>query len=136
MAQSKHVDDTLVMAADALQSGVRKPYVSPELTVYGSVRNLTGGSGGGNFDGKGLGGKGVGGSDRRLKENIVAIGPHPAGFGLYLFDYKVQFRDTHGHGRQFGVMADEVAPIDPDAVFTGSDGYSRVDYDRLGISRH
>lgn len=29
---------------------VRKSYTTPELSVYGSVRNLTGGSGGSNPD--------------------------------------------------------------------------------------
>jgi len=136
MAQSTQTGKTLAIAGHGSQSCARKAYVSPELSVYGSVRNLTGGSSGKHNDGSGNHSGSLPGSDRRLKENIVAIGDHPAGFGLYLFDYKEQFRDTHGHGRQFGVMADEVVCICPDAVSTGSDGYSRVDYVRLGVSRH
>ena len=135
MSQYKQANDAIAMAARASLTGARKLYMSPELTVYGTVRNLTGGSLDVGQDGLATGGKNVR-SDRRLKENVVAVGQHPAGFGLYLFDYKKQFRDTCGIGRQFGVMADEVAPIYPDAVTTGIDGYSRVNYDRLGISRH
>lgn len=73
------------------------------------------------------------GSDIRIKENITPVGKHPAGFGLYLFDYLPQFKDNFGHGRKFGVMAQEVEPIIPEAVSVGSDGYKRVNYARLGI---
>ena len=43
-------------------------------------------------------------SERRVKENIVRIGDHPLGFGLYLFDYRPEFRQHWGQGRQFGLM--------------------------------
>ena len=42
------------------------------------------------------------------KNNVVRIGTHPLGLGLYLFDYKPEYQDRCGQGRQFGVMADEV----------------------------
>jgi hypothetical protein len=64
------------------------------------------------------------------------VGEHPAGFGIFLFDYKAEYRDAFGHGRQFGVMADEVEGIVPEAVMVAEDGYRRVDYARLGITRH
>lgn len=73
-------------------------------------------------------------SDRRAKQNIVRIGEHPLGIGLYLFDYKASFRDTWGHGRQLGVMADEVEQIMPHAVTVHADG-CRVDYTMLGFVR-
>lgn len=63
------------------------------------------------------------------------MGEHPAGFGLYLFDYKAEFSDL-GAGRQFGVMADEVEKIVPEAVTIGSNGFRAVDYALLGITRH
>lgn len=68
-------------------------------------------------------------SDRRLKENIVAVGTHEGtGLKLYEFNYKsapsVRFR---------GVMADEVEQHDPEAVIHSADGYAAVDYGRLGI---
>lgn len=72
-------------------------------------------------------------SDRALKQDIVRIGTHPAGFGLYLFDYKPEFREAAGFGRQFGVMADEVELVLPQAVVMHPDGYKRVDYALLGI---
>ena len=72
-------------------------------------------------------------SDRRTKENIARIGSHPLGMGLYLFDYKPQYREQCGSGRQFGVMADEVEAIVPEAVSMGEDGFKRVDYGMLGV---
>ena len=74
-------------------------------------------------------------SDRATKQNIARIGDHPLGFGLYLFDYKAEFRDEWGHERQFGVMADEVEAVMPDAVSVHSNGFKMVDYAKLGIVR-
>jgi len=111
-------------------------YRRPELKVYGSVRNLTGGSSGSMSDGTGIRTISMGMmSDPSAKENIVEVGSHPAGFGLYLFDYKAEFQ-SEGEGRQFGVMADEVARIVPEAVMTDENGYMRVDYSQLGIVLH
>ena len=66
---------------------VRKPYSRPKLTRYGAVNSLTR---------SGLSTKSEGspflrkiGSDRRLKENVVLVGTHPLGPGLYLFEYRV-----------------------------------------------
>ena len=72
-------------------------------------------------------------SDRAIKENIVRIGTHPLGIGLYLFDYKPAYRETAGFGRRFGVMADEVEAVLPQAVVMQPDGYKRVDYALLGL---
>ena len=107
-------------------------YVAPSLTVYGTVRDLTGGTSPGSGDGSAPGHPSP--SDRSYKENVVRIGEHPAGFSLYLFDYKSELRDEFGHGRKFGVMADEVEKIAPEAVITGADGYRRVNYASLGIA--
>ena len=57
------------------------------------------------------------------------------GFGLYLFDYKHEFRDAWGSDRQFGVMADEVEVVMPAAVCVHPDGYRMVNYPMLGIKR-
>jgi hypothetical protein len=73
-------------------------------------------------------------SDRRAKGNIVRIGDHAPGIDLYLFDDKPEFRDAWGHGRQLGVMADEVEQAMPQAVSVYADGYRRVDYAVLGIA--
>lgn len=108
-------------------------YSSPALQVYGSVGKLTqsGTSAGGDARSK----QQPSASDPRAKENIVRIGTHPLGIGLYLFDYRPEHREQWGHGRQFGVMADEVETVMPAAVSTHPDGYKRVDYAMLGM-RH
>lgn len=111
----------------------KAPYAAPTLTVYGSVRELTGANSGTNNGDAGT--MMTAGSDPALKENIVRVGEHPAGFGLYLFDYKAEFSDF-GTGRQFGVMADEIEQIVPEAVIVGDHGYRMVNYALLGITRH
>ena len=59
---------------------------------------------------------------------------HPsAGHRALLFDYKPAYRETAGFGRQFGVMADEVEAVLPQAVVMHPDGYKMVDYALLGI---
>jgi hypothetical protein len=62
-------------------------------------------------------------SDRRLKSNIVRIGTHPIGIGIYEYD-------IFG-GRQIGVMAQELLEVMPDAVHQHPSGYLTVDYGRL-----
>lgn len=74
-------------------------------------------------------------SERRVKENIIRIGEHPFGFALYLFDYRPDYCAQWGHGRQFGVMIDEVEIAMPEAVSMHPDGFKRVDYGMLGISQ-
>ena len=66
---------------------------------------------------------GAAASDRRLKSNIVRIGTHPLGIGVYEYD-------IFGH-REQGVMADEVLTVKPEAVATHPSGYLMVDYGRL-----
>ena len=117
-------------------AGVAKlAYQRPSLTVYGSVRELTGAATGANGDGNSLN-MVAKASDPAAKENAVRIGTHPAGFGIYLFDYKADLRDAHGHGRQFGVMANEVEMVLPEAVMVRADGYRAVNYSMLGITHH
>lgn len=67
-------------------------------------------------------------SDRRLKENIRAVGQDErTGLTLYEFSYK-------GSNRRFvGVMADEVEARYPEAVFEMPDGYKAVNYAALGL---
>ena len=118
-----------------IADGAKLAYQRPSLTVYGSVRELTGGTSGTAGDG-GKTSPGMAPSDPALKENTVRIGSHPAGFGIYLFDYKAEFQAAHGHGRQFGVMANEVERVAPEAVVVRADGYRAVNYSLLGITRH
>jgi hypothetical protein len=126
--------------------GEKKHYAPPTLVHYGSLRDLTQSGSGKSSESKGKGDTDGGicepnqfkkpcGSDLRIKENINRIGEHPLGIGLYLFDYKAEFRDLWGHDRQFGVMAQDVETVMPEAVATHSDGYKMVDYALLGIKR-
>ena len=62
-------------------------------------------------------------SDRRLKSNIVRVGTHPLGIGVYEYDIFGE--------RQRGVMADEVEKVLPEAVITRPDGYKMVNYGLL-----
>jgi len=127
------------------ESKPRKSYAMPSLVIYGAVRNLTQAGTGANAENN------YGplmfclpfdmarqkcSSERRVKENIVRIGDHPLGIGLYLFDYRPEHLDQWGHGRQFGVMIDEVERVMPEAVSLHPDGYKRVDYSLLGVYQH
>lgn len=113
----------------------KKPYTSPRLIIYGQVRALT-------QSGTTAGTENTGSNKTKLprpsdcttKENILTIGIHPLGIGLYLFDYKPKYREEWGRGRQFGVMAHEVEAVMPAAVLVHPDGYKMVDYAMLGIS--
>jgi hypothetical protein len=78
---------------------------------------------------------GMAASEPALKTNAVKVGTHPLGIGLYLFDYKPEYQATWGTGRQFGVMADEVERVRPEAVLIHPQGYRVVNYSMLGITR-
>ena len=121
-------------AHDKFASGSNKAaYSPPVLKVYGSVSRLTRGTGGSQADKSNM--TKMAASDRSIKENIVRVGEHPLGIGLYLFDYKTEYREQWGSGRQFGVMADEVDAVMPEAVVVHPDGYKMVNYGLLGIYR-
>ena len=63
-------------------------------------------------------------SDRRLKSNIVRVGTHPLGIGVYEYDIFDR--------RERGVMADEVEQVKPEAVTTHpTEGYKMVYYGML-----
>jgi hypothetical protein len=63
-------------------------------------------------------------SDRRLKSNVVRVGTHPLGIGIYEYDIFGE--------RQRGVMADEVEAVKPEAVTTHPiEGYKMVYYGLL-----
>ena len=80
----------------------------------------------------GLGGLALGVSkfsDRRLKQDIEAVGTHePTGLTIYEFAYKSD--PSH---RFRGFMADEVRKVMPAAVVTGEDGFDGVNYSMLGF---
>ena len=62
-------------------------------------------------------------SDARLKSNIVKIGQHPLGIGVYEYDIFGQ--------RQIGVMAQELIHVLPEAVTLEPNGYMSVNYEML-----
>ena len=106
----------------------KAPYRSPRIEVLGSLRSATRATGPANGDG----GQGMmAASDRKVKEDIVRIGQHPLGLGIYVFRYKAPCSERYGNHRRVGVMADEVAEKYPDAVSRHEDGYLMVDYGRL-----
>jgi hypothetical protein len=63
-------------------------------------------------------------SDPRLKSDIVRVGTHKLGIGIYEY--------TIFGERQRGVMSTEVRKVMPDAVIVGEDGFDRVDYSKIG----
>lgn len=116
------------------KENLKKTYTSPRLINYGAVRSLTQAGTAGSNEGSGMSTSLMAASDRMTKENIVRIDEHPLGIGLYLFDYKPEFCEEWGFGRQFGVLADEVETVMPEAVIGHPDGYKMVNYTMLGIS--
>lgn len=62
-------------------------------------------------------------SDRRLKENIKAVGRLDNGLTVYCFNFK------GSKIPQIGLLAQEVKESRPEAVIKGDDGFLRVRYD-------
>jgi len=62
-------------------------------------------------------------SDERLKSNVIKVGTHPLGVGIYEYD-------IFGH-RERGVIAQELLAIAPELVFAHSSGYLVVNYGGL-----
>jgi hypothetical protein len=89
------------------------------------------GGGGRRFGGGGRsfgGGRGGGRrSDISLKHDIALVGHLNNGLGLYRFSY-------NGSDKAYvGVIAQEVQQFMPEAVTRGTDGYLRVNYEKLGL---
>lgn len=71
------------------------------------------------------------GSDVAIKENIRQVGVLGNGLNVYEYEYKPAYKDAWGHGRQVGVMAQEVEQIIPEAVSVHPDGYKMVNYSMI-----
>lgn len=69
-------------------------------------------------------------SDVRMKENIVKIG-EGWGVNFYKWDWKQSVIDLVKSAPSFGVIAQEVQNILPDAISTHESGFLMVDYGRL-----
>ncbi len=110
----------------------KAPYSKPTLETYGPVAELTRGGKGSLNDGP----MSTKMCDSRAKQDIVRVGTHALGIGVYAYRYKPAFRERWGHGIQFGVLAQEVEVMLPAAVTLDEDAYRRVDYAMLaGASR-
>jgi hypothetical protein len=70
-------------------------------------------------------------SDARLKENIQKIGTTPSGHNWYTWDWNEEGKAITNGQPSYGVIAQEVAQVDPSAVIVGDDGYLRVDYSKV-----
>lgn len=70
-------------------------------------------------------------SDIRMKENIKRFGTLPNGLPVYEFEYKPEFKDIAGHGKQIGVIAQEAEQVLPEAVSVADNGFKMVDYGKL-----
>jgi hypothetical protein len=112
----------------------KRVYVSPVLTFHGTVANLTQAGSSGDTEDKKNGcinifkPKACEKSDVRAKQDILRMGTHPTGVGLYLFRYRPPFTAQYGDGLYFGVMAQELLPVLPEAVSMDAQGYYAVDY--------
>ena len=121
----------------------RKTYITPELVGYGSVAILTRAAVSGPNEngptptspscgnGPGLATPCIP-SDVRCKVDVVRMGEHSSGIGLYLYNYATTFAGRMGTGRFLGVMAQEVLEVNPSAVVLDDSGYYAVDYRALG----
>lgn len=69
-------------------------------------------------------------SDRRLKRDVIKLGPLDNDIDLYRYRYLWSDEEF------VGVMAQEVREVRPDAVVEGSDGFLRVNYAALGTKLH
>jgi hypothetical protein len=74
-----------------------------------------------------LGSAAIMASDRRIKHAIKRVGTLANGIATYVFSY---IGET---ARHFGVMAQEVLNVMPEAVGTADNGYMYVDYRKLGL---
>lgn len=67
-------------------------------------------------------------SDERLKKNIVKFSTLKNGINVYRWEWNDEGKHLAGDQPTFGVLAQEVQKIVPEAVNMGSDGYLRVNY--------
>lgn len=97
--------------------------------LLGGVGNVV--SSAGNAISNAVSGLGKMFSDIQMKENVTQVGKTPAGLGIYEFEYKPEYKDMAGHGKQIGVMAQEVEQVIPDAVSVANNGFKMVDYGKV-----
>ncbi|HEY1035534.1 MAG TPA: tail fiber domain-containing protein [Pseudoxanthomonas sp.] len=72
-------------------------------------------------------------SDRRLKDEITPLAPMGEQTGIGLYRWRWNELSPRAGEMDSGVLADEVEAVFPSCVFTGEDGYKRVDYGKLAV---
>ena len=97
-------------------SEIAKPYEKPTLTKGPVLTNVVAQTKGS-----------LAGSDARLKRHIRPLEELPNGLTLYRFRY------LGSDVEMVGVLAQEVLNVVPEAVLLGTDGFYRVDYEKLGL---
>jgi hypothetical protein len=75
--------------------------------------------------------KGIITSDISLKTNIQLQGQLPNGINLYTWDWTEEGQELSNNAPSYGVIAQEVQEIMPEAVVRGDHGYLTVDYSKL-----
>jgi len=70
-------------------------------------------------------------SDVRLKNEITFVGKLENGIKIYKWKWNEKGKELAGDQVEFGVLAQEVQKIVPEAVITGPDGYLMVNYGAL-----
>jgi hypothetical protein len=117
------------MQAGGLMSGAGQYSDSRNMSTNRSVAQKTGAQSGlGGLIGQVAGSAVKIFSDRRLKQDIVKVGELANGLGVYDFKYKSS-PDTIYRG----VMADEVATVQPLALGPVIDGFATVDYGQIDM---
>jgi hypothetical protein len=111
--QGASVAPTPVFAAQQAAAQFAQQNYANQVAAYNAQQ-------GGLYGLAGAGIYGLASSDRRLKSNVIRIGTHPLGIGVYEYDI--------AGNRQRGVMADELEAVMPEAVYTRPDGYKMVNY--------
>jgi len=70
-------------------------------------------------------------SDINLKDNIKPVGKLPNGLSLYTWDWTEKAQEIVGDQPSYGVIAQEVQQVIPEAVIKQNDGYLAVDYSKI-----
>ena len=70
-------------------------------------------------------------SDIALKTNVQLQGQLPNGINLYTWDWTEEGKELSRNAPSYGVIAQEVQEIMPEAVVRGDHGYLTVDYSKL-----
>jgi len=70
-------------------------------------------------------------SDIRLKDNITKVGSLENGISLYTWEWNEEGKRLAGDDPTYGVLAQEVQEVIPEAVTRGNEGYLMVNYAEL-----